>query len=418
MNKRRITAFIAVIITAATMALSGEETFKYDPDAQVNRALNETIMFGYYVNFNLKYPLIYFRDSEKHAINLATYNYEKQFWMWKHKDFDSSKIDLKQFFTKIDLSKTTLDRTEPVSETVYRDTALENKPYDYSNDKDFSDFMKWCDKTKVPADTKNFYIMAANNAAKRGRLVLDSAVSVSDVDRGIQSENFKPASYKNKPLPYDTRKDIMKSAGGMQLYFEYRKRELFVMVDQAQNIFKDNKAVPVTIVELEPQEGNTSPEILRGKALVKKVQADLESTFHKKFKVKLVTMKISYTELANYGNLPLLTYFGQFMEKYVNAKAGKNTLIIYYMIDSKRLYAIDRLGTHPLATGPYGTDWERNKHNIMHEMGHTIGLRHHFNDTDGSGDIKSHISPACIMNYQFVSHDICPLCRYGMGLNN
>jgi hypothetical protein len=259
--------------------------------------------------------------------------------------------------------------------------------------------------------------MAANNAAKRGRLVLDSETSISDADRGIQSENFKPASYKNKPLPYEIRKDILKSAGGMQLYFEYRKREVFRMVDEAQNIFRDNKVVPVTIIELEPQEGNTSPEILRGKALVKKVQSDLESVFHKKFKVKLVTMKISYTELGNYGNIAPLTYFDQFMTKHVNSKAGRNTLIIYYMTDSKRLYAIDDEGTHPLQLGPYGTDWEKDKYRIMHEMGHSLGLRHHFNDTDGSADIKSHISPSCIMNYKYSSKECCPLCRYGLGLD-
>ncbi len=417
MKKIRTAAYLALIIACAMTALSGNNSFNYDPEARINQDIKGKIIWGYYIDINLKYALVYFKDKEKHAVNKATYNCEKQFWAWKHKDFDSSKIDLTQLFSRVDLSKTTLDRPEPVSETVYRDNALETKNYDYSRDKDFSDFISWCKRTRVPEDTIKFYINSANNAAKRGTLVDDTGRVLSDNDTGIQAETFKPAGYKNKVVPYNKRNGITKVAGGMQLYFEYRKRTMYRYVDEAQNIFRDNKTVPVTIVELEPLEGNTGPKILRGNALIKQVRSDLESSFHKKFKVKHKVIKISYTEFGNYGNIAPLTYFDQFMTKHVNPKVGRNTLIIYYFTDSKRLLAIDDQGSHPLHYGPYGTDWGRMAFTIIHEMGHSLGLRHHFNDRDGSADIKAHISPACIMNYKYKSQEFCPLCRYGLGID-
>ena len=54
---------------------------------------------------------------------------------------------------------------------------------------------------------------------------------------------------------------------------------------------------------------------------------------------------------------------------------------------------------------------------VVHEFGHSLQLRHHFNDTDGSSDIKTHISPSCIMNYKYRSNEFCPLCKYGLGVN-
>jgi hypothetical protein len=417
MNRKKFSLFTAFLIIIASLTMAGSEGFNHDPDAQINRSLSGSVMFGYYIDINPIYPYIYFRDIDKPALNYATYNGEKQYWMWKNDKFDSSKIDLKQFFTKIDLTKTTLDRVEPVSETVYRDTVLEEKPYDYSNDKDFKDFMKWCDKTKVPADVKAFYLKAANNSAKRGNLIPDEGRGVSDNDMGIQAEAFKSLKYKNRQVPEIEARGMKKLAGGMQLYFEYRKRTMLRYNDESQNIFRENKTVPVTIVELEPEEGNTGQKILRGKALVKRVKADLEKTFHKKFNVKLKTMTISYTEFADCGKVAPLTHYGRFMSKYVHPNAVKNTLYIYYFTDTQKLLAIDNDGTHPLQFGPYGSDWENFSFTIIHEFGHSIGLRHHFNDTDGSDDIKTHISPACIMNYRYVSREFCPLCRYGLGID-
>ena len=405
---------LLLVLSAGAFAQS---THNYDPNYEVNRALKDTVWNGYRLQFDLNFTSVLFADPNNPMKRDAYYNLDKQYFGWKNPNFDSSKFDLKYLYTKIDLSKTTLDRMEPKTETVYRDTALEDRDYDFSADSDFTAFMAYCGKIRVQPDVKKFYLRAANNTAKRGRLVLDRKKTLADAEVGIQWSAFKPPVYKNQVVPYDKRDGITYMAGGMQLYFEFRKKQRYVYPDKAQNIFKDSKTVPLVIVELEPKEGNTGPAILRGAALAQKAKADLESAFRKNFRITTKTMQISYTEFSDAGKTAPLFHYDQYLAKHVNPSLPKNSLIIYYFTDSKRLFAIDKAGSHPLEFGPYGTDWEKVFPTIIHELGHSLQLRHHFSDSEGSGDIKTHISPSCIMNYRFRSNEFCPLCRYGLGVD-
>ncbi|MBP9022856.1 MAG: hypothetical protein KBH06_06605 [Spirochaetes bacterium] len=412
---KKYLTFIMIVFTVFIGAV--ESSYNYDPNYEVNKELKDTLWNGYRLQFDLNFTTVLFADPNNPMLRDAYYNLDKQYYGWKTPNFDSSKFDLTYLYKKIDLSKTTLDRMEPKAETVYRDTSLEDKDYDYSKDPDFAAFMAYCDKTKVKPEVKQFYLRAANNSAKRGRLILDQNKTLSDAEVGIQQSAFKPPIYKNQVVPYDKRNGITYMAGGMQLYFEFRKKQRYVYPDKALNIFKDNKAVPLVIVELEPKEGNTGPVILRGESLVKKAKADLEAAFKKNFRITTKTMTISYSEFADAGKIAPLTHYSNYLAKHVNPSIPKNSLIIYYFTDAKRLLAIDRDGSHPLEFGPYATDWERLFPTIVHEFGHSLQLRHHFNDTDGSSDIKTHISPSCIMNYKYRSNEFCPLCKYGLGVN-
>jgi hypothetical protein len=408
-----VCCLIAVISGSAT----GQSTHNYDPNYEVKRELADTMWNGYRLQYNTFYTIVFFAHPDNPLDRYACYYLDLQYFSWKDKSFDSSKFDLKYLYKKIDLSKTVLDRMEPKTDTVYRDNTLEDRDYDYSGDRDFADFMAWCKKTKVPAETINFYLRAANNSAKRGKPLLIQNRNYTDQEVGIQFSAFKPAKLKNKPVPMDERIGICHYAGGMQLYFEFRKKQKYVFVDRAQNAFRDNKIVPVTIVELEPKEGNTGPKILRGAELAKRAKADLEKAFGKPFRITMKKATISYTEFADSGKVAPLTHYDIYLEKYVNPSLPKNSVIIYYFTDAKRLFAIDEVGSHPLEFGPYATDWAKISGTILHELGHSLQLRHHFSDTAGSDDLKTHISPSCIMNYKYRSNEFCPLCRYGLGMN-
>ena len=292
---KKYLTFLMISFTAFIGA--AESSHNYDPNYEVNKELKDTLWNGYRLQFDLKFKTVLFADPNNPMLRDAYYNLDKQYFGWKNPNFDSSKFDLTYLYKKIDLSKTTLDRMEPKTETVYRDTALEDKDYDYSKDPDFAAFMAYCDKTKVNPEVKQFYLRAANNSAKRGRLILDQNKTLSDAEVGIQHSSFKPPMYKNQVVPYDKRDGITYKAGGMQLYFEFRKKQRYVYPDKALNIFKDNKSVPLVIVELEPIEGNTGPAILRGESLVKKAKADLEAAFKKSFRITTKTMTIIYLQI-------------------------------------------------------------------------------------------------------------------------
>lgn len=410
---------LAAIMTFSLIGivLYGQGTNDFDPDYIVNREMSDKIVNGYRIQFNTEYNVVFFADPENPMMRYAFYDLHRQYYEWKLKSFDSTKIDLTILYKKINRSKTALDRMMPDEQTVKRDNKLENSDYDYSKDGDFSAFMKYCDKLKVPADVKQFYIRAANNAAKRGKLLLFNGVLPTDSEAGIQYSAFKPSKYKNIDMPYELRKGNSHTAGGMQMYFEFRKMEKFVFPDKAMNIFKDNKIVPLTIVEIDPAEGNTGPAILRGTNLGKRVKKDLEAAFHKSFRITLKKATVSYKEMSDSGKTAFLTHIDLYLQKKLQPILPKNNIIIYYFTDSKRLFAIDKDGTHPLEFGPYATDWEKCRHNVIHEMGHSLQMRHHFSDSAGSSDISTHISPSCIMNYKFSSEEFCSLCRYGLGVN-
>jgi len=393
----------------------GPKLYPYDENAEINFALQDTIVSGMKLDFNRVAKYVYFRDTVKPVINYGTYDLGKQFWLQKPKEIDAS-FNLATLFTKIDLSKTVLDRFEPQEEKITADFALEATPYDYSNDKDFAAFVAWMKARKVPQATIDFYAKAASNPGKRGKL-LPWGLTYGDRVVGIQAENMKPIKFKGIVNGSAWTTEDIRTVGGMQFYFEMRKGLYVRNVDVAYNTLRDNKIVPVTLVLLERNDGKkyTAPK-LQGKALTAQVQTDLEKAIGKRFAVSQLVLKVNYKELEDIA--PCSQHeSGLFMDKYVHPKIPKNTIVIYYYNDLEALFKIDDQYTHPLTRGPYGGDWEKRGMTMIHELGHSIAPRHHFDsEVEGSSDIARHISPKCIMNYRFSGPVFCELCKYSFGL--
>lgn len=416
--KKKLFIVLISLITIGTLAQIGFSDSPFDKDAEIDYSLTNTNLFGYRIIIIQGYPFVYFRDKDNPVDNLAQYNWKEQYWLYKSKGFNDSEIKLEKLFKKIDLSKTQLYRDMPAIDNTVNKLESENKAYDYSSDKDFADFITYLKKHKTPQERLDFYLKAGNNPAKRGKKVpFEYGKNYSASEVGIQLEHFKPIALKNVFDGNEMRNHPMITAGGMQLYFELKKQEYVRAANKAYSIFRDTPVVPLVIVELEPEEEMTGPKILRGKALVSRVKADLEKFTKKKFKISLKTMKISYTDFANHGSWTPLSHYDNFFDKTVHPYIDKNSMVIYYFTDRNRLKAIDKDMSHPLTRGPYATDWANVYRTIIHEMGHSLGMRHHFNDEQtGSADINTHISPSCVMNYKFRKDEFCELCLYSLGI--
>jgi hypothetical protein len=409
-------ALICAIAIVSSMS-SGlfAQDFPYDPNAVVDRSKEGTIMNGYLVNFNMTGQYVYFRNPENPAINYATYNAAYQYWEFVGTGFDPAAIDLASLFLSIDLSKTTLNRMQPASRTM---AAAEDDPqYDWAKDKDFADFVAWMRARKTPQATIDFYLAAAANPGKRGKL-LPWSVMYTDAEVGLQAENLKPIKYKNVLDGSRWTKEEARTAGGMQYYFELRKRDYARGSDAAYNLFRDSGVVPITLVELVPNDRREYKiGALSGTALQTRVGKDFQAFFGgKKCKVSRVSIKVDYSLLED--RMPSAAELEAFMDAYVHKSYPKyKSLFIYYFVDPDGLAKIDDDMSHPLEMGSYGCDWSRYYRTILHELGHTLGMRHHFDtETEGAADLDRHCSPACVMNYKFVKEGFCELCLYGLGM--
>jgi len=391
--------------------------FPFDQTAEIKPNLHYTMLKKYRVWVSKRLPYIFFRDPKTSA-NYGTYDWEFQYWIFKHKDCDLTAAEIESLYQKIDTSKTVLDRKKPASRTVYFYNKLEKYSYKYNNDPDFSAFLKYARASGSSEKVINFFLKAANNPVKRGGELPFVYGRFHPVHKlGMQASHLKKIEYKNITDGVKMRDTDMISAGGMQLYFTLAAGKYIPAVNQAYTIYRENKTVPVMIVELTPQEGYLDNyKMLRGQELVKTVKKDLDYALGKKHNVKITTMKISYQKFYRLSPNSRIWVYMNGVEKQVAAKVPANHIIIYYFTDRKRLEKMDPKCSHPLTFGPYGTDWGKLKLKILHELGHSLQMRHHFNNRKGSGNIKAHFSPACIMNYKYKSDKFCELCRYALGV--
>lgn len=391
----------------------------YDKNAEINPMLNGEAMGPYTLQIEAHSPLLFFGyDKNRPLLRAACYDWEMQYWYWKDRNFDPGKVNLAALYRRIDLSKTTLDRPRPAWETMSSVTNIPNTPYNYSRDIPFSNFIEWCRRANTPAGTIDFFLKAANHPAKRGaRRIHEYGKQYSLNVIGIMFEVYKPVSQKHVFNGSEYDQTNMLAAGGMEAYFIKREGNYVPAANWSYSVFRDNPVVPVTVVELSPVEPPLSQNrILRGNALGTQVKKDLESAFGKQFNVTVVSRRISYKKLGEPGRLPILTHMDLVMDEVLHPGLPTNSLCIYYFTDVSWLKNFDKDMTHPLSRGPYGTDWMKYRFTIMHEMGHSLSLMHHFDESANSSDINNHISPACIMNYRYKSPVFCELCRYGLGI--
>lgn len=394
----------------------GFRGFSYDLDAVPDLSWSGKVMGKYLVLMLPGSADIIFRDAADPAGNLGQYNILCQYWSWRAPGFDSASLDLGSLYLRLDREKVpVLDRPMPMDDEVISALPSESEPYDYSADQDFGAFMKWMEGAKVKESLRKFFLMAGSNPSKRGRVLPFFYGSLlSHRDAGMEPDAFKPASQKGilDGSLFDAER--MSWAGGMQYYFELRSGVRARAYDAAFNIFVDNATVPIVLVEADNSEyrGKAQP-MLRAAALRKQAEKDLEAFFRKDVLLSYQKISFPYSELGagSQGD------FDRVVERYARAAAGEGKLFILYLTDAAALKKIDPDRSHPLAFGAYGTDWARLAPTIIHEFGHSLGLRHHFGARVNSSSLEAHISHACVMNYRYTSREFCPLCRYGLRLD-
>ncbi len=409
----------AVVATRPTFVTAGFPGFVWDKGAELDTSWNRKTLGGYAVMIFPDNPYVIFRSASDHGgPNLAQYSWAYQFWWQKDEGFEISDNDLASLFLKLDRNMVpVLNRPYPQDDLVIRKIPAEDASYDYSADLAFARFVDWMDKRSVKAETKNFYLHAASNPVKLGKSIPHSyGALVSQYDTGMIPQTLKPVALKGVEDGDQMRKAALLDSGGIRYYLELHEGKYLAASDFAYNVFTGNASVPVTIVEIDNSEyKGKSQSMLRGTALRAQAEKDLERFFHKDFSVRWQKLSLPYSELAPRDGWMLQAHLElRVMDKYVHPNVPKDQIIIYYFTDAVALYKVDDDKTHPLMRGPYGSEWAKMYESIIHELGHSLGMMHHFGDRVNYPNIEAHISPACVMNYKYVSQEFCELCRYSL----
>lgn len=255
-----------------------ETTFKkptfiyYDDTVSVRNDIKFTISYGndtwYVTNHANSSGLISFSSKEKGECS-AIYDARYQQWAltvpsyyannyvylknMNIKNFPSSEDDLKAILRKIFTKE--VDESIPLQRRGYylytdynevyiplsKKTEAENAVlnYDYTQDKEFKEFVDWMEAHNIPSNQIDFYKEMARYPSQRGR---------ADSFNGdtLERQRYAGDDYiAHSRLKDDNGKIYW--AGGMQLYFEYRKRE-------KRHLFR-NPTIPILLVHIKDKKG-------------------------------------------------------------------------------------------------------------------------------------------------------------------
>ncbi|MCR4952454.1 MAG: hypothetical protein K6A43_00125 [Treponema sp.] len=183
------------------------------------------------------------------------YSSENNIWRssdYDYIDFDDDPVTLiKQVVTKIDpridLSRTGdyLDRDYnevyiPLSKKEEAENAVLN--FDWTQDKEFSDFVHWMQSHNVPQDQIDFYIKMAKFPYQRGKTVSRNEGTRFAGPDWVYDATSNIVDDKGEPL----------YSGGMQKFFEFRKHE--------QRHLFNNETIPILMVHIKDSDGIVTEE--------------------------------------------------------------------------------------------------------------------------------------------------------------
>lgn len=344
--------------------------------SEVNMQMHDKILNGYRLNINLEKKEIKFYKPGYPYIEHAMYDLKNNVWLHAFGDFYTEDIDFTKIFNNV--TRDDVDNYNKWS-TSYKHirTVDQNVDYNYSNDPDFTDFITYARQCDVDERQINFYLKVANYEHVRER---------------------------------------------MQYYFTMHKNKRGL---RPVELFLNNDPIVLTVIELVPEIKSSNDlndfNYVPANKLKNKIKEYFENAYNKSFIIKSARCKISYEEL---GTIPEdmypLTYQRNYLEKKVDSVAANNSLILYYYIDQNRARQFPKIKvSNPMGLGAGMIDFDINAIFVLHEFGHTLMLQHHFDLNRAASDpedLNNHTSSACIMNYQFKSIRLCPLCRYALNI--
>jgi len=331
-------------------------------------SLNRSTQTGFYTIIGRSH--IYFKHAKLKNINIGSYNYLKKQWeMWKLSKTSWRDINLSRYFKN--MSRQEAKRYSRYNPTDPNSLEIDGlSKYNYSQDQDFRQFMRYLKNIKTKQKTIDSYLRLASIPDNRRR---------------------------------------------MQSYFNKHKRK---PTYKHLQIFKNNRVVPLCIINMIPRRPTSALNRNFNKTKFKnEVQQYFSHFFHKPFRVKTIDVKVNYRAL---GTIPKgvypLKYQREYLAKTVDRYAGRNTLILYHFIDIKRLAKFRRIKTsNPMGMGAGVQNWRFNAGPAIHEFGHALLLSHHFKSANPE-DIHEHTSGRCVMNYELGDDQFCEICRYALGI--
>ena len=398
--------------------------FKIDTNAIYRTDLEGKVMWGYKIAQTRGHAGVYFYINDgrptRNAIPEAYYNTREQYWELKKDSFDSSKIDLTKIYQSINMTHSQLDRLFP--QEVVRLDQSRAAAYNSTLTRDLNDFIAYLRRGGATETQIEFFQDAAKVAGKRGNVLPFEYGKLYDVnDVGMQMGVFTPIEAQSLTDADYIREHFEQAAvGGMQYYFEAHKDDW--VLGRNIDAIKNSTSIPIRLIEVVPTDREVTSGMLSGEALRARVESELEHAFGMDVTVSLSTERVDYSVLEEAGGEgvgKMGRTIAKLHELY-NGRYSDEVIFIDYFMNKPWLKSMDEDMSHPVGTGTYGTDWERVHNTILHELGHALGLRHHFTKERAEiySDIDEHISPACIMNYRYKSDTFCPLCRYALGIED
>lgn len=333
------------------------------------------------------------------------------------KDFDDDPAAMiKQVMTKIDpridLSRTgdyhDRDYNEvyiPLSRKEEAENAVLN--YDWTQDKDFADFVYWMQAHNIPQNQIDFYIKMAKFPFQRGKTI----------DR---KEGFV---FAGPDYVYDPTTNIVDEkgtalvTGGMQKFFEFRKHE-------KRHLFK-NETIPILMVHIKDADKIVTEEPPANffEHEAENIKSKLSGAGLKnKFEVYFAEIEMSYSDVSSklttsdYMDIASWRQYAYLWDEAV-AKVAEKDPELAKKFEDKTKSAIIKYFDNADLNGKIGNiNGEYHVRSRLDNIMDNIGYSRHDHIRIFGSEMKYH-SPQCFDMNCVRDVAICPLCMYSYDID-